>query len=389
MRQFDVPAGKTDQDVLNTAVAYPIEQELVRGTFGFAGLYNSLRNFGAERILDFGYASRGLYQFDAGELDFGAALKILGTSYDAGKGAAHGTIDLGGLYRFGDRYAVGVSLIDATRPGFRQPDGFHDRAPFAFKLGFTETMRDFLLTLDATKREPSGRHPGAASLGGGLERWWSTPRSGSFAVRTGMNLGDRDKTWSWGLGWRVFGGQIDYAMTVPMQGATAFGHSVGMTFHFGASNPEAEYERVLSEELRYRQELSKALEAGEVKQWRLGEELGRQREELEALRAQLSDKTLSEAQARDRIKDVERRHQEAVDRFEKLQAESKRLAERSQQAAFDDDWNAYIKLKASGAPDAVLVDQIKRILREYRDKGVDLSGANQELVRLLRAKTSP
>ena len=49
-------------------------------------------------------------------------------------------------------------------------------------------------------------------------------------------------------------------------------------------------------------------------------------------------------------------------------------------------WAAYSRQKLSGAPDSVLIDQVKRLLQQYKDSGVDLSNANQELVRLLRAR---
>ncbi len=384
LRQFDLPAGKVDQDQINALGAVPVEQDIIRGTFGFGVVYNRQKAFAAERQFAAGYASRNAMQFEDSALDFGGTIRGLSKTYDAGHGVAHGTVDGGMLYRWHDRYALGVSLLDLFRPRFREPSGFVDRAPLGAKLGFSESVGGFLMALDFTQRERSGGHGSASTIAGGLERWWATPRSGSFALRTGLSLGDRDKTWNWGLGWRVFGGEASYAMTVPMMGAPVFGHAVSLTFRFGSSDPEHEYERVLSDEVRYRKELTQALEQGEVKQWRLGEELNRVREELETLRSQLASKTLSEAQAQERIREIEKKRDEAERRFEAMQEESHRLAQRSQQMMFDDDWNAYLKLKLGGAPDAVLVDEVRRILREYKDKGVDLSAANQELLRLLR-----
>lgn len=385
-RQFHVPAGEANQDRFGLAVGVPVFQEIFNGSFLLGETYTRQNQLGVERATTLGYGTRSLWEYDGGALDVGGNLKFLKKSYDAGGSApTHAALDMGVSARFNERYLAGFSLINVGRPRFPAP-GLSDRAPTTLRLGVSEAVRGFLLTQDFVKREPSGGHPGTNSLAMGLEYWTATARAGSFAARTGLSLGDRDKTWSWGLGWRILGGQLDYAMTVPMQGAALFGHAVALVFRFGESNPEGEYERVLSQELKYRKDLTQALEAGEVKLWRLSEELGRQRDEIELLRSQLAGKTTSEAEARQRLKALEEKHKQALDRFESLQAERKRLADRTRQELFKEDWASYQKLKLGGAPDAVLVDQVKRLLRQHKDAGVDLSDANQELLRLLKAR---
>ena len=52
---------------------------------------------------------------------------------------------------------------------------------------------------------------------------------------------------------------------------------------------------------------------------------------------------------------------------------------------FQDDWKAYEKLKREGVADAVLLDRLKNILREYQDKGIDLDDAHRELQRLMKS----
>jgi len=242
------------------------------------------------------------------------------------------------------------------------------------------------MALDLTKSEPSGAAPGTVAAAAGLERWWATARNGSFAGRTGLSLGDFSKTWSWGLGWRVLGGELSYAMTVPMQGPTMIGHSVGLLFRFGTSNPEGEYERMLGEEMHYRQDLIASLEAGEVKQWKLSQELSELRSELETLRRQLVEKTLSEAEVKKRLAELQERHRHAVEEHERMLEEQRKLKAKTKFDFFKEDWAAYNKSKAGGAPDPVLADQVRRILRDYKDSGIDLSEANQELLRLLRAQ---
>lgn len=386
LRQFDVPAGKANQDQINGLGVLPVDQDLIRGAFGFGYVYNQQSKFAVERQETVGFGTRNAFQFDEDALDFGGTIKVQGKSFDGGSGLAHGDLDGGMLYRFGDRYALGVSLLDVFRPAYREPGGLVERAPLTARAGFSERVDGFLLSMDLSQSERSGDYGAAATLAGGMERWWATERAGSFALRTGLSLGDRDKTWNWGLGWRMFGGELSYAMTVPMEGATVFGHCVSLSFRFGVSNPEEEYEKVLADQLRFRRELTSALEQSQVKQWQLSEQLDRLRDELKAVQTQLESKALSERKAKERISEIERQRAEAQRRFEDLRDENKKLAERSQQQMFQDDWNAYLKLKSNGAPDAVLIDRLRGILADYKDKGIDLSSANQELLGLLRTR---
>jgi hypothetical protein len=240
------------------------------------------------------------------------------------------------------------------------------------------------MSLDATKREPSGDFRGSATLAAGMERWLTTARWGSFAGRAGLSLGDRAKTGNWGVGWRVGGGEISYAMSVPMQGPACIGNGIGLGFRFGESNPEAEYERILDEERRYRKELLAALESGEAKELKLAQELAGLREEIDVLRRQLVDKTLSEADVKKHLSELQDRHRQVVESHERMMEEQRRLKAKTKQDFFNEDWAAYQKAKAGGTPDAVLAEQLRRILRDYKDSGLDLSEPSQELLRLMR-----
>jgi hypothetical protein len=386
LRQFHTPAGEVNQDLMDIVAAIPVRQEIVNGTFGVGTVYNRQNGVGVERTVFGGFSSRALWQRDLRRLDVGGTFKILKKSVDdGGSGAARMALDTGLLYRWAERYALGFSLLNWNGPSI-QSGGYRDRAPAEMRLGVSESARGFTYSLDLAKREPSGRHAGTAELAAGFERWWATPRNGSYAARTGLSLGDREKTWSWGLGWRVFGAQFDYAMTVPISGATRFGHAVAIVFRFGQSNPEAEYERVLATEIRYRKDLVEALEAGEVKQWKLAEELSRMRDEMDALRQKLATKAVTESDTRKRMRDLEERHQRAMETFERIKSEARKVKDKTKQQLFEEDWGAYQRLKLSAAPDTVLLDHLKRLLSQYKDTGVDLSPASQELVRLLRTR---
>lgn len=386
LRQFHVPAGETNQDYFDALGAMPVKQEIFNGTFGFQINYNRQLRSATEREAGLSYGTRTLWQNEDKHLDAGATFKTLKKTFDSVGGAPLRIgLDVGVLYRWQDRYSLGFSLLDFDGPPLNAP-GLKDRAPAEARFGFSEAVRGFLMTIDLAKREPSLGHPGTAEVAGGFERWWATPRAGSYALRTGLSLGDREKDFSWGLGWRMFGAELDYAMTVPISGATLFGHAVGLTFRFGQSNPEGEYEKVLATEIRYRKDLVEALEAGEVKQWKLAEELTRLREEIDSLRSKLAQKASNEVETRKKMAELEERHRKAVETFERMKNEAAANKSKTQQALYDEDWEAYQRLKTNGAPDSVLIEHVKRLLQQYKDSSVDLSEANQELVRLLRAR---
>lgn len=381
-RQFHIPSGEVDRESTRGTVVAPVRQELLNGALGFDMRFDRRRMVGGDRGISFLYGTRGLLETDAGGVDFGGALKILSTSFDSGgKANTHLALDGGTLWRFADRYAVGAALLNFGSPKFGV-----DRAPLALKLGAAEQVRGVTIAADLTKREPSATLGGKHSMSLGFERWWATPRVGQFAFRSGMSIGDASRTWSAGLGWRAQGARVDYAMTVPMTGVARFGHAVNLTVRFGRADPEGEYEKLLAQELRYRKQLGDALEASSVKQWKLGEELGRMRTEMAGLRAEIDLKRASEGEAKRRLKELEDRHKKASESFEKMKADREGAARKAKESMFQEDWRSYQKAKLSGAADAVLLEQVGRILREYKDSGVDLSDANQELRRLQRAR---
>ena len=220
------------------------------------------------------------------------------------------------------------------------------------------------------------------TLAAGFERWWPTARNGSYAIRSGLSLGDLSRTWHWGVGWKLGGGRADYAMTVPLSGNKQFGHALTISVRFGRSDPEAEYERLLEGEMNDRHRLGQSLAASALRQQELSEEIGRLRDEIAKLKEALSEKRESEDQARRKITELEARHKRAVDSFDKLQAEHARNAAKTKSQLFHEEWAAYQRAKLDGAPDAALLQRLQRLMTEYMDAGVDLGDANQELRRL-------
>jgi hypothetical protein len=381
LRQFHIPAGETDREEINAALAVPIRQELLRAGLGFGYAYTTQTDYAIDRTIQASYGSRGFQEFENGSLDFGATVKFLTRNFATGGGATKGSMDIGLLYRYKERYAAAISLLNMNGPSYKS-----DRVPVTLKIGVSEMIGPSTIAVDLTKRESSIFHSGSTSLGLGAENWWATPKYGSFAGRTGLSLGDQHKSWNWGLGWRYQGGQIDYSMSVALAGRSEASHAVSMTIRFGVADPEQAYERLLKSELGLRKDLSQALEAAEVRQWQLSQELGSLRQQIDALRGALSSKTASERSVREKLQELEERHRKATESFQKASLEQKRLSERSKETMFREDWASYEKLKLTGASNTALLDRVKRLLREYKDSGVDLSAANQELQRLLRAQ---
>jgi len=382
LRQFHIPSGESDRDSTRAAVVVPLRQEILNGGLGFDVRYDRRTRVGGDRAIGIMYGTRGLSETQGGGVDFGGGMKLLTTSFESGgKAGTHLALDMGALYRFSDRYSLGASLLNFGSPKFGG-----DRAPLTLKIGAAEQVRGVIFAADLTKRESSQSGNGQHTMALGFERWWATARAGQYALRSGMSLGEGTRTWSWGFGWRAQGARLDYSMTVPMTGTTRFGHGLSLAVRFGRADPEGEYEKLLSQELRYRRQLSEALESSSVKQWKLAEELNRMRGDMKVLRDEVELKRASETDAKRRLRDLETRQQKAAETYEKLKAEREGTTRSVRVALFQEDWRSYEKAKLAGAADSVLLEQIGRILREYRDAGVDLSEASSELRRLQRAK---
>ena len=380
-------AGTIDRDTTRAAVALPIRQEIFNGAFGFGVRYDRRANISKDREIAVYYGTRGLKETEGGGLDFGAGLKTMQSSLETGGSTKTKiALDLGTLWRLSDRGAVGASLLNFGGAKFAGPGGYSDRAPLALKIGGEESVHGALMAVDGTIREGSSGQRGSETFALGFERWWPTVRSGSFAGRTGLSVGTISNVWSWGFGWRLGGGRVDYSMGVPLTGVTRFTHGLTLAIRFGRSDPEAEYEGLLQGEMRARQSLGRSLDASAVRQQALSEEIGRLRDEIAALRASLAEKTSTAEEARRKLKDLEVRHQKAVDTFQRLQDEHARNAAKTKGELFREDWDSYEKSKLDGAPDAALLERVQRLLVEYKDSGVDLGEANQELRHLQQSR---
>lgn len=386
LRSFHSPAGEIDRDNTRAAAALPVRQEIFDGAFGFDVRYDRRTGVSRDRQIGLFYGTRGLRETEGGGLDLGGGLKVLSSSLEGGGSIGpRPAVDLGALWRFGDRHSLGASLLNLGGAKFRL-GGYADRAPLALKIGAAESVRGALLAVDATVREPSAGRGRSLSFAAGFERWWASSRAGAFAARSGLSLGDRSRTWHCGFGWKQGGGRLDYAMSVPLSGARRLGHGLTLTLLFGRPDPAADYERLLESEMKARADLNRALDAGALKQWKLSEEISRLQAEVVALRESLVGKSAAEVEARRRLQEIEARQRKAAETFRRLQEEQARSSAKTKAELFREDWGAYQRAKLGGAANAALLERVERLLLEYRDSGADLGEASQELRRLQQSR---
>lgn len=387
-RSFLLPAGPADLSQIHGALGFPWNFPELPGALGFSWAHAARAGASLDRTLSAAYATRGWKEFDRGVLDAGLALKALSRSgKESGGGLVKAGVDAGLLLRAaGGGGSWGLSVLNINGPRTDLGTMTTDRAPATLKLGYCLSHRGFTMALDAAKREPSFGFPPSQSLGAGTQYGWHTARWGSWIGRTGLNLGDRSRSWGLGAAWGMLGARLEYSLKIPLGVGSRLGHAIGLEFRFGTWNPEREYEKMLDSELRYRQELTRALDSAEAKQKNLSEELGRLKADMEVLRAGLAAKTASEAAAQGRLKALEERRRLAQEALDGLQRSRNELSRKSKDSLFLRDWADFQKAKLDGTPDAALLERLQRLLRDYKDAGVDLSEANQELLRLLRGR---
>ncbi len=382
----NAPSGAGNQQVGDASAILPAPEGL-NGSFGFAGLYDQNSALPeTNREIKMGYGSRGLFDTGSGTLDMGGSLDYLNGSVAGGSSIGRVAADLGALYKWGDRYSLGASLLNLGEPKFAAPQGLVDMAPTTLRAGFSESVSGYTVDIDGVHQNATALIPALNYAALGMERWFPTAEHGSIAARAGLNMGNLNKSFSAGIGWRIMGAEVDYALLLPLSQATGTSDAVSLSFRFGASDPQAEFERILREEIAYRKKLAAALQAGQIHQWQLDDELKNLKEQLDALKSQLSDKTLSEREAKTKLKSLKEHLQEEAKKAEMLKEARARAAKMSEQDKFMKDWNAYERLKISGEPDSLLIRNVKEILRAYKNKPVDLAPANRELLRLINGK---
>lgn len=379
------PNGPADVDGFGAFALLPHGGYGRHGTFVLGGFSREAGSGAQAGGASFGWSSWQLFRAGGGGVDLGASLRLLRLAAPGAEADTGLASDLGFAYRPDGARTWGFSVLNANSPSLKS-GLLKEKAPRAVRLGYSECREDFTISVDAASRQDSLGNKGNFSLNPGLEHKWRTLSAGTFFTRTGLFLAERASAFGAGLGWKRQAAEISYGLAVPLTGAVVPAHSVSLTLRFGDRDVESEYERLVRQEIKYRGDLSAALDEAAARELKLKAELSSLKEEIEALSQRVIDSEIRKEQARDekeRLEAVVRR--QAAAEAEMRALEAKRKADKAAQLKhdFDADWQAYLKLKGGGAPPEVLRASLERLVGRYQDTGLDISGAALELRGLL------
>jgi hypothetical protein len=357
------------------------------GTLSIAGLYRDDGGALTEKTISFGWGTWQLRRAAAGVFDLGANLKILSAAASSGGDSASGVaLDLGAVYRPDGTHTVGFSVLNLNNPAFNI-GALKDNAPRVIRLGVSERREDYTLSLDLARRSASAGQSGNVSVNPGVEHAWRTERAGLLFSRAGLNLAERATALSAGLGWKHLASELSYGLSVPLTGAIVPAHSLTFALRFGDRDVEAEYERLIKQEIKYRKDLVEALDESARRENLLKNELSSMKAEIDSLNAKLKDtqeQKASVSNEKERLAAVVRRQASAEAELRAMA--EKRKADKLAQLKYDFslDWQSYLKVKGGGAPPDVLKSSLQRMLTQYQDSGIDISQATVELQGLVR-----
>lgn len=387
-RGFDSPVGPLDAERFSGSLQSPVGFDDWPGTLSAGARENTLAGGLHDREAALSYALKEFDRGAWGRLDLGATARVFHRSAD---GVPDELTRLGGdgglMWRQG-AHAIGVSALNIGNPDMTFA-GAKDRGALAVKAGYAQNSPGLVLTTDLTQRMSSALVPGNYTWSVGAERSFPV-RSGALALRLGLSAGNRSRAAGIGAGCRMLGLSADYAAVIPAKEERRAGHAFTLTLRFGLADPLGEYERLLKAEIENQRELSQALLKLSVRIAQLTQDLEMSRGETEQLRARLAEaeKTAAAVAAAassappKTAPEAERRRLEAA--LARLRAEAQRLEREKLESAFRSDWAEYQKMKAIGAPREAVKGRLEHILSAYQDKGLDLSGPRQEMVRLLK-----
>ncbi len=173
----------------------------------------------------------------------------------------------------------------------------------------------------------------------------------------------------------------------PLTGGILPAHALSLSVRFGDKDVESEYERLITQEIKYRRDLVGALDESLKRENLLKGELNSLKGEIDALNARLNaaqEQKAAVTEAKEKMEVVMARQRRAQDELKSL--EEKRKLDKLNQVQFDfsRDWQAYLKLKSGGAPNDVLKGTLQRLISQYQGAGIDISQATLELQRVMQ-----
>lgn len=144
--------------------------------------------------------------------------------------------DLGLLYRFHRRYALGMSLRHLLQPDMALNPSDRDPVPLALALGLNyANLLSNLGVQYGTVRSPTGARDHDLTFA--AERWFPRLGAGDFGLRGALGVGTRNRRQvTTGLSYRAGRMTVDYGFslwaTVPS--ATSGSHRVSLSLRFGS-----------------------------------------------------------------------------------------------------------------------------------------------------------
>lgn len=354
----EIPSGSRDLKDLSVGLVHPLGLAGRQGTLGALWRRTSQSGRPSDRLWQVSYGLRDVAKLGSARLDLGAGLKFLDRP-----GQTHVGADVGVMLNFSKDRSLGAAVL-----------------PDAYKIGFARHPENYVLAVDWTQRK------GGYSFAAGAERWWATKRHGWWSLKTGASLGNLSSQWAFGYGHRILGAEFGYALMIPLASGRSPGHVLSLGLKFGGRTVQQEYEELLSQGIKERQELANLLSAMEGQIARLKTDLAQSRLEMEALQKALDEKSQQAQTSREKLDSLMQKQKRSEQSLEELERSRAQLRLKQQENEFQEDWAAYLSLKKSGASAAELRGNLEQFLRKYRGKGKDLSAANQEMLRLLQGR---
>ncbi|MFH1619446.1 MAG: type IX secretion system membrane protein PorP/SprF [bacterium] len=209
------------------------------GLFGGISLKRLTHSFSQ---LDEAFNYRDRLTIHTGEVDPVLSQNASKSAFDA---------DIGLLYRFSSRYALGLTMKDVLQPNMAF-SGDTDKVPMKLRLG--GSYKSLWMTLAAelhSEKGPAGTADSDVIVA--AERVFPSLDKGQFALRGALGIGSRDfRQVSTGVSYRINKIQFDYAFVLPMGTLrdTAGTHRLAVMFHFGGPTPEEQYGAELLDQIQ-------------------------------------------------------------------------------------------------------------------------------------------
>jgi len=299
--------------------------------------------------------------------DTGFALGAPDPLFNNGRSKTVFSGDLGVQYRLTAHYAMGFALKNINSPNIALGDDA-DNVSKIYSMGLARRTRDTSFALDIT-RWTFTENDIRVNFGG--EHWFGN----GLAIRGGLASGSRDyRNITLGGSYKLDGIQFDYAVNYPLEGVekTAGTHQVSITFRFGKPAPDS-LEIALQRERGARLRAEAEMHNLKQKILELMTKPGPKADIKPVKKA--ARKAAKEYRERRRIPRVPAPPKDRVSTPVKASAgpDPKLLK------AYSDSLEYYTNRAKSGASVEERVRILERIIEKYEGKGIDISAVKAEL----------